>query len=139
MVAAWFCVVLGMVLGTLTLTTSTADAQNPVGIATEDYVITDAAVTTQEVVITLSPNGNNVAAVTVTIDFDPLIIAPQINPANDQPLCTPQNGFTGSCGPVDPTDAPAIVTETPKWYPTHSKMQCHVVYFLGTAPYSVDI
>ena len=93
-----------MVLGTLTLTTSTAEAQNPVGISTEDYVITDAGVTTQEIVLTLSPNGNNVAAVTVTINIDPTIVQPQINDFNNQPICSPQNGWTGSCGPVDPTD-----------------------------------
>jgi outer membrane biosynthesis protein TonB len=103
LVAGWVCAIVGMVLGTLTLTTSTANAQNPVVISTEDYVVAD-GVTTQEIVITLAPSGNNVAAVTVTIDFDPAIVQPQINDANNQPICTPQNGFTGSCGPVDPTD-----------------------------------
>ena len=101
--AAWICVALGMMLGTLALTTSTADAQNSVGISTEDYVITDAGVTTQDVVVTLAPNGNTVAAVTVTINFDPTIVAPQLTDMN-QPACTPLNGFAGSCGPVDPSN-----------------------------------
>ena len=32
-----------------------------------------------------------------------------------------------------PITAPAIVTETPKWYPTRSKLQCHVGYCLRPA------
>ncbi len=94
-----------MVLGTLTLTADSVGAQDPsAGVLTEDYVVTDAGVTTQIVTIFLEPMGNSVAAATVLLSYDPAIIQPQINPANGQPICTPQNGFGGACGPQNPVD-----------------------------------